>query len=221
MSRDDEYDQLDSVDREDVRGRDSVEAKDSVEGCDEESFDSLLEQARAGSEVALSNLVRRFSPSLYRSIRRSLMKSMRRNADSDDIAQSVWRSFFANREKHLHIDSPGQMRLFLAQMAVHKAIDRGRQQKALQTEEPQESEIGENEEEGLVGTTINRRVPSPSEEMIAREALEALTNSVPERFAAVIRKRAEGASIVEISEELGIPLRTLHRILQNIRVRKS
>ncbi len=198
MSRDDQGDQLD---------------------LSEESFESLLERARSGSEEALAHLVDRFSPSVYRSIRRSLMRSLRRNTDSDDIAQSVWRSFFANRDKHLLMESPDQMKGFLARMAAHKAIDRGRQYIA-QQKNAEVRLAGEGGEE-VLSVSAKKRVPSPSEELIARESLETLANSVPQKFSEVFRKRAEGASISEISEELGVPLRSLHRILQHVRIRKS
>jgi len=184
----------------------------------DQSFDSLLALARSGSEEALTILVNRFSPHVYRSIRRSLIRKMRRATDSDDIAQSVWRSFFANRDKHLAIESPAQLRGFLARMAAHKAIDRGREFQSRQTDE---NEISLSEEGGENTNAVKRRIPTPSEELIAQEALEALSKSVPEKFAAVIRKRAEGATLAEISEELGVPLRSLHRMLQHIREKQS
>ncbi|WP_437224376.1 RNA polymerase sigma factor [Planctomicrobium sp. SH661] len=185
----------------------------------EPHFESLLVNARAGSEEAIAHLVNSFSPSVYRSIRRSLARSLRRTTDSDDIAQSVWKSFFAMRDKHLCMESPEQLRGFLAQMAAHKTIDRGRRFFAQQRrgEKAAANAAGEN----LPHFPADRKTPSPSEELIAREVLEKIAGSVPEKFAAVIKKRAEGATINEISEELGIPLRSLHRILQNARARSS
>jgi len=183
----------------------------------ERNVESLLAHAKAGSQEAIAGLVGCFSPSVYRSIRRTLSHSVRRTTDSDDIAQSVWKSFFALGNKHLLMESPGQLRGFLSRMAANKTIDRGRRFFAQCRRGGKIVAVGHCNNLECIPT--QRKIPSPSEQLIARESLEKIVDSVPERFSAVIKKRAEGATISEISEELNIPLRSLHRILHNARLR--
>jgi len=177
----------------------------------------LLTRAKAGSQEAIEHLVNCFSPSVYRSIRRALARSVRRTADSDDIAQSVWKSFFALGDRFCAMESPAQLRKFLSRMAANKTIDRGRRFYAQQRRK--EKLIVAGLCESLDPARVCRGAASPSEELIAKESYERIVSSVPPRFLEVIKKRAEGATISEISEELNIPLRSLHRILHNARLR--
>jgi RNA polymerase sigma factor (sigma-70 family) len=154
---------------------------------------------------------------VYRSIRRALARPLRRLTDSDDIAQSVWRSFFTKNESFLLSASPGRIHAYLRGIANHKTIDHGRrffrQQKRL------DACIADAVNDPQENCSPKRRIPTPSEQLIAQESLDRLTESLPEKFQDAIRKRAEGASISEISTELGISLRSFHRIIRSARDR--
>lgn len=182
-----------------------------------EEIETLLEQARQGSQNAIAVLINQFSPRLYRCIRRALTRSSRRMIDSDDIAQSVWKSIFAAQDnRYLNaIKSPAHLRGILARMAFNKTIDKGRRDIAQQRCTRNLCSAFENNRIGA--SVAEKRIPSASERVIAQETLERLLTSVPEKYTEVIRQRLSGASISEISGDLGIPLRSLHRILQNAR----
>lgn len=179
----------------------------------EREFCQLLENARSGSQTAISELVAKFTPTIFRAIRRAMVRSSRRSVDSEDIAQSVWRTFFSERQ-NLTIDTSAQLHALLKRIATYKTIDLGRRHIVRQRY------LG-NLAQGRRTTDLSA-IPegqnaSPLKELIAKESLEQLIATVPPRFAEVIQKRAEGATLSEISVELGIPLRSLHRILKNAR----
>lgn len=182
-----------------------------------EDLDTLLEQARQGSQNAIAVLINQFSPRLYRCIRRAITRSSRRVIDSDDIAQSVWKSIFTlqNNRYLSAIKSPAHLRGVLARIAFNKTIDKGRRDMAQQrcTRRLQSAYVNDR----IEASVAEKRIPSASERFIAQETLERLMTSVPEKYTEVIKQRIGGASISEISDELGIPLRSLHRILQNAR----
>lgn len=180
-------------------------------------LDTLLEQARQGHQVAIAALINHFSPRLYRCIRRAITKSSRRSVDSDDIAQSVWKSIFALQNNcYLNtIKSPTHLGGVLARIAFNKTIDKGR--RAIFQHRSIERLRSAYLNKGVEASVAEKRVPSASEHVIAQETLKRLIESVPEKHSEVIKKRVDGTSVAEISNELGIPLRSLHRILQNAR----
>jgi len=183
----------------------------------EADLDSLLEQAKQGCQSAIAMLVERFSPRLYRCIRRTLTRSCRRTIDSDDVAQSVWKSIFAvhNNGYLNRIQSPTHFRGALARIAFNKTISKGRldilQRRSVERLSSALVLQGRN------SSVAETRIPTADEQLIAEETLERLIGSVPETHSHVIKQRIAGASAAEISGELGISLRSLHRILQNSR----
>src|SRR5690606_14561829 len=91
----------------------------------EREFCQLLENARSGSQTAISELVAKFTPTIFRAIRRAMVRSSRRSVDSEDIAQSVWRTFFTERQ-NLTIDTSAQLHALLKRNATYKTNDLGR-----------------------------------------------------------------------------------------------
>ena len=178
-----------------------------------------LERARLGSERAIVELVRYALPRVYRNIRRHLARELRQTLDSDDVAQSVWKTLWTDREKLLAAQTPAQLRAILARIASNKTIDRGRRFFAKRraggfTAAPVSVERAD-------GPPLHGSCPTPSEELIARETLQRAMECIPERYVEVLRMRMGGCTADDIAKELGLSLRTVYRVLEQVRKRTT
>src|SRR5215471_14278319 len=98
----------------------------------EASFRDLIRRIRTGDGAAATELVRRYEPTIRRTIRVRLRDMrLRRVLDSMDICQSVLASFFVRAALgQYELNEPEQLLKLLATMARNKLADHARQQQA-------------------------------------------------------------------------------------------
>ena len=72
-------------------------------------FLRLIEEVRAGSEDAIRELVDIYGHHVYRIVRYRLNRELRSQYDSQDFCQSVWASFFANRDAIIRFKRPEEL----------------------------------------------------------------------------------------------------------------
>ncbi|SFI47721.1 RNA polymerase sigma factor [Planctomicrobium piriforme] len=178
--------------------------------------DPLLQRAEAGSESAFRQLLEHLSPPVYSSIRRRLARKVRQTVDSDDVAQSVWKSLLAKREALTGVPLKHLVRV-AAKIASNKAIDAGR--RIFAQRRGADRVVSVNPEQ-LSELPAAHPAASPSAELVARERLSAIIKTVPAGYAEVVRMLAQGASVEEASKAAGVPKRSLYRILQQARLRE-
>ncbi|WP_437206045.1 RNA polymerase sigma factor [Planctomicrobium sp. SH664] len=177
-------------------------------------FDVLLQRMRSGSQLAISEVVKQFSPTVYGMIRRRIAQAVRTVTDSEDVAQSVWRSFFEGLDQQYLIQSPEQLRALLGKMASNKAVDCGRRHFARQ-------QHGETIKQPVDTVPLPSTDPSPSEVLMAKECLSKIVKSVPPRFAQAVSMRAQGIPVETIARTLQLPLRSLTRIFERARIKNT
>ena len=86
----------------------------------ESAVAGLMARVRAGDETAAHELVVRFGPQIRRAIRVRLAGSrLRRVLDSEDLLQSVFRTFWQERDT-VQADEPGQLVTWLRAVAVNR-----------------------------------------------------------------------------------------------------
>jgi RNA polymerase sigma-70 factor (ECF subfamily) len=91
-------------------------------------FDDLLARVRAGDQDAAAELVRVCSPAIRDAVRRRLERAgLTRVLDSEDISQSVLKSFFVRAAAgQYELDTVEDLRKLLARMARNKVVDLAR-----------------------------------------------------------------------------------------------
>src|SRR4051794_32985156 len=87
------------------------------------SFQLLMERLRSGSSDAPHELLDRYGPHVLRVIRHRLDRRLRKEFDSLDFFQDVWKSFFEAPPPGRAFDGPDALIAYLAQVAQHKVID--------------------------------------------------------------------------------------------------
>ena len=93
----------------------------------QDDFATLMEQARAGSQSALRDLVSKYGAHVLRVVRQKLNKALRPKFDSQDFVQAVWASFFAVLPDRYSFDRPEDLVALLTEMARNKVVDAVRQ----------------------------------------------------------------------------------------------
>lgn len=173
--------------------------------CDRaESIRELCRRARNGSKSAALVVVRQTESVVLRVIGRRLVKGLRSQTDREDVAQSVWRSFFVNC--HRSFDTHSALARYLVGIARNKTIDRGRKYlkasnvKWCSAEEPEIHRVADQS-------------PSPEDVERLRELQSQIEESVPTKFRNVIQMRIDGMTVDEIAQEIGLPRSSLFKVL--------
>ena len=173
---------------------------------------ALVEELKAGSERAFTQLIAQYHQPIYSVIARSLQDP----ADASDITQEVFIKVFRNiRGFH----GEASLRTWIYRIALHEASNQRRwwsrhKRQEITMETPYGSHESDLEGEPLsLGSTLADEHDSPFDHAAQaeiRERVEAALRDVPEAFrTVVILREIEGFAYEEIAEILGVNLGTV------------
>lgn len=182
------------------------------------NFRELLREAERGNEAAISKLVERYGPAIRRVVRKHLSVHMRRQFDSDDFMQTVWKSFFTRERDNEMFDTPQQLSAFLVRMTKNKVVDRHRRL---------EQTLRRDIRREVTATDINTIAsfdgvstsPTPSRIVSAKEEVERLLANEPTYCAQAAQMKSEGRSYEEIAQVLNMHKDSVRRLLKRLRER--
>ncbi len=174
-------------------------------------FNSLLGQARAGSEPAARELVEQFTPFIQRVVRSRLNKRLRRVYDSADFSQAVWTSFFALLPEEHDFQEPAELVKFLERVARNKVVEKVRRRLGTRNQKMRRVIPLENSDK-LIGPS-----PTASQEAIAEERWQRALDKQPEHHE-ILNSFRGGLSQSEIAERLGISERTVRRAIRRLQL---
>jgi RNA polymerase sigma-70 factor (ECF subfamily) len=166
---------------------------------DDLSFRDLILRLRAGDEAAATELLRRYEPSLRRTVRvRFRDPQLRRLLDSQDICQSVFHNFFVRvAAGQFELDQPEQLLKLLATMARNKIINQAEALRA-QRRDYRRVEAG-----GLADGQLAAPGSTPSQQVAARELLQETHRRLSEEERRLLDLRQQGREWSDIAAELG------------------
>jgi len=174
------------------------------------SFRDLIRQVRAGNEEAMTELVRRYEPTVRLVVRVRLTDpALRRVFDSMDICQSVMKDFFLRvSQGEFELDSPEHLLRLLTTMARNKVINQALHEQAARRD-VRRVEHGALDEGDLVDPGLG-----PSDLAADHELFQNVCSrlSPEERFLA--EQWALGRSWAEIAAEVGESADTLRMRLR-------
>jgi RNA polymerase sigma-70 factor (ECF subfamily) len=166
---------------------------------EKDSFADFLSRIRAGDEDAAAELVRRYGALIRREVRMRLGDPrLFRVVGSDDVCQSVFRSFFVRAAAGQYdLEQPGQLLALLVRMAHNKVGQEVRRQRA-----------GRRDARRTAGTPVDEvdvagGEPSPSRIVAARELLHEVRQRLTEEERRLADLRAQGRTWSEIAAEVG------------------
>lgn len=203
------------------------EHKDKSEGIPIEtshsvdSFKSLMEGLKNGSEEAAWKITENYSDHIFRAVRKRLPKEIRSKVDSIDIVNSIWGSFLLKRSQFSKIEESGQLLALLTVVVTRRVIDEHRKYTTCASRNIR-SEAGTYDEQNLYSkagsmSAMKGREDTPSQIAISREKWLSLKSSLGDRDRQIIALRIKGMSYDQIAEDIdGLSPRTARRIVANV-----
>jgi len=174
---------------------------------------SCFEMFRTGDEAAAKELFDRYVDKVMKLARRHLSRPIAGRVDPEDIAQSVFRTFFHRaRNGQFQIDEADDLCKLLARITVHKTFrqiafhKRAKRDTGVESGEPQEM-------------ILNRLTngPSPQEAAAFVDQLELFFSKIQPVEKQILELRMEGYNNLEIAAKLNISDRKIRRLMERIR----
>lgn len=176
-------------------------------------FEQLLRELEEGSEEAVWELVQRFSPYLYRVVRRRLHPSLRRRYESSDFAQMAWASFLLSDRPLSDFSDEKAMRGYLAGIAANKVLMGARATfKSQKRDQSREVPIDSAD----IASPIMDGEPTPSHVAAFRDSWNTYLSSKPAHYQRIVQMRMEGKTYQFIADSLELNERTVRRVLDSL-----
>lgn len=166
----------------------------------EEGFRDMMQRVRSGDEQAAAELVRLYEPEIRRAVRvRHTDPALRRTLDSMDITQSVLGNFFVRAAAgQFELDHPDQLLRLLVTMARNRLFDQARRQQAGRRNNKRLAAGGQEQLDQVAD-----RQDSPSQQVVLKELLHKLRESLTEQERLLADQRAAGREWADIAAETG------------------
>jgi len=187
----------------------------TCKAIDDPADHELLVELRAGNQEAAAQLYERYVHRLRALAERNTGKDLSPRFDSEDVIQSVFRSFFERARNGLYeVPSGGDLWPLLLVIALQKVRAYGSHHRAGRRDVRRE--LGSDHRDPGPPLVHRARAEEPQSllKLIAEETLDLL----PELHRQVARWRLEGYGHEEIARKAGRSKRTIERVFQECRV---
>ena len=174
---------------------------------------ALIERFLRGEEDAATSLYLRYAERILNLANFQTCESLSYQVGSEEIVQTVFRTFFrrASKGQYLAIDGDELWKLLLV-IALNKIRKKAGFHKAQKRDY--------RKSKSMVDSTYTSQLKSKSDETaysVLRLTVEDLVAGLPERNREVIELRIQGNTLDEISEKTCRSKRTAERILQDFK----
>jgi RNA polymerase sigma-70 factor (ECF subfamily) len=185
-----------------------------------DSLNQLLEQLRLGDNDAATALFDKYAGQLIALARSRLSVQLRQKVDPEDIAQSVFKSFFRRQnDDGFTFEDWGGLWGLLVVITMRKCGRRaewfGAGRRDIRKEVAPKGVSGDSQAEW----DFPGGEATPDEAAALTETVERVMAGLDERGRQVLTLRLQGYQVAEISKEVGRTERTVHRTLEQIKIR--
>jgi RNA polymerase sigma-70 factor (ECF subfamily) len=185
----------------------------------DDSFAGLIRRLEAGDPEAAAVVFDRYVRRLIGLARRQLDARLRTKVDEEDVAQSVFRSFFRRQAADpFDIASEDALWALLAEITMRKCGRWNRHflagKRSVGREAPPPAP-----DDSIVDEPIDAGEPSPADVAILAETVEELLRGLDERERLICEMRLHGYQVQEIAARAGCTERTVLRKLKHVKSR--
>jgi RNA polymerase sigma-70 factor (ECF subfamily) len=178
----------------------------------------LFDRLRAGDPQAAEKLYACYSERLTHLARQHLSRKISGRIDSEDVVQSVFRTFFRRSARgDFQIDSSARIWRLLVKITLLKAKAKGRFHTAEKRDVRAETVPGEED----WWLHVKACEPGPAEAAAFVDLIESLARNRPPLFMEVLQLRLEGQGPTDIARRLGISRQNVYQVLKQLQERLS
>ena len=182
----------------------------------ERTSQELLERIRNGDDLAVAELLNRYTDRLIALARTRLSKKMARRLDPEDIVQSACRSFFRNaREGLCEVRDSDDLWRLLAAITVHKAVRQVRRQTAAKRAISAEESTGAGGIMQVVSPEALAHDPLPDDAALLVEETELMMGCLSSLHRRILQLCLQGHDVDEVAEQAGCSERTVQRAMKH------
>jgi len=176
----------------------------------------LIGLLRAGDPQAANKLFAIYVDRLSRLAQQHLSRKLSSRIDSEDVVQSVFRTFFRrNARGEFQIDSSAKIWRLLVKITLLKARAKGRHHTA-EMRDVRAEKIGGEDAWWLQVVT---REPGPAEAAAFVDLLESLLRDRPPLFREILQLRLQGHGPTDIARQLSISRQNVYHVLEQFQGR--
>ena len=185
------------------------------------SFDELMARLLAGDQSAASQVFNLFTHRLIALARSRLDSQIRGKVDPEDVAQSVWRSFFLRQaEGEFDLADWNSLWGLLVVITLRKCGRQIEHFRAARRDLKREATPPHPTDSSHTGWEAVAREPTPSEAAILTETVEQLMLELrDDRERQILSLSLQGVRVSAISTQVGLTERTVERVRERVRKR--
>lgn len=182
-------------------------------------FEQLVQRLRQGDEAASQMIVQRFERQIQALIRRRTSNQVRPKFDSEDVSQSVFRSFFVRQRRgQFHLVNWENLWSILAVIAKRKCGHRHQYYRAQRRRVDLERTIGECDF-GVQGAPNLAQLTTPEQSIILADMMQQLLSEFSQRDQRIIQLHIQYYTLEEIGQQVRCAPRTVRRVVCKLRER--
>ncbi len=178
----------------------------------------IMEQLQAGDSAAAAHIFDRFAQRLVCLARNRLNLQLQQKVDPEDVAQSVFKSFFRKHgQESFTIEDWNGLWGLLVMMTMRKCNRQAERFHAVRRDVRRETNGKPTSADSEIHWDPAGTDPTPEQSAMLAETMERVMERLDERGRQVFMLRLQGYTIPEISEQIFRTERTVHRTLDRIR----
>ncbi len=181
-----------------------------------DSFEGLPQRLQHHDEQAAEEVFRRYAHRLIGLARSKLDARYRHRVEPEDVAQSVFKSFF-RRQGEYDLESWDGLWSLLVVMTVRKCGHKVELLRAARRDVAREISPGANESGSTWHWEAASREPTPDEAVMLDETLTEILGSLDEREREMFTLCLQGYDVPEIARQVQRSQRSVQRLLKQVK----
>lgn len=184
----------------------------------EESFLDLKVRLAEGNEQAAAELFQRYSSRLVALARSRLVPQLREKVDPEDVAQSVFKSFFARQsEGQIELINWDSLWGLLALFTVRKCARQAEHFQADRRNMAREISVTASPNQSSSGWQLASSEPTAEQAAILSETVSKLMADLTPREREMLTQCLQGYTQEEVAASVSCSTRTVSRLLDRVR----
>lgn len=179
---------------------------------------NLYQRFCEGDDTAAAELYERYINRLVGLARSRISSKLRRRVDAEDVAQSVFRSFFVNaRDEKYAFERNGDLWRLLSSLTINKVLRHVQKQTRQKRSIDMEQSVFRPDGGPTVPVEMIMEGPTPDDALALVEELESFMAGLNDTGRQVLELRLQGLPTERIAAEISRSERTVRRILESLK----